>query len=68
MPGMDGLHLLHYLRATPQTKGLGFVLITGRAERQIIDQGRRLGMNNFLTKPFQPEDLRNCIEKVVGRL
>ncbi|MFT6674180.1 MAG: two-component system chemotaxis response regulator CheY [Sulfitobacter sp.] len=68
MPEMDGLQLLHYLRATPQTKGVGFVLITGRAEQQIIDHGKKLGMNNYLKKPFQPDDLRNCIEAVVGRL
>lgn len=68
MPEMDGLQLLHYLRATPKTKGVGFVLITGRAEQQIIDHGKKLGMNNYLKKPFQPEDLRNCIEAVVGRL
>lgn len=68
MPEMDGLQLLHYLRGTPQTKGVGFVLVTGRAEQNIIDQGKKLGMNNYLKKPFQPEDLRNCIEAVVGRL
>lgn len=68
MPGMDGLQLLHALRADPKTKGLGFILITGRADKEIIDTGRRLGMNNFLKKPFTPQDLRSCIEAVVGRL
>lgn len=68
MPEMDGLHLLHHLRATPQTKDIGFVLITGRAEQQIIDQGKKLRMNNYLPKPFTPDDLRKCIETVVGRL
>ncbi len=68
MPGMDGLHLLHALRQTPQTKGAGFILITGRADREIIDKGRQLGMNNFLKKPFTPADLRACIEAVVGRI
>ena len=68
MPEMDGLQLLHYLRGTVRTKGVGFVLITGRAEQQIIDHGRKLGMNNYLKKPFQPGELRSCIEAVVGRL
>ncbi|WP_407943275.1 response regulator [Mangrovicoccus ximenensis] len=68
MPGMDGLQLLHSVRATPKTKGIGFILITGRAERQIIDNGKKLGMNNFIKKPFQPLDLKKCIEAVVGRL
>ena len=68
MPNMDGLQLLHHLRSQPKTKGVGFILITGRAEKSIIDHGRQLGMNNFLKKPFEPTDLRNCIEAVVGRL
>jgi two-component system chemotaxis response regulator CheY len=68
MPGMDGLQLLQALRENPRTKGVGFILITGRADKEIIDSGRRLGMNNFLKKPFLPQDLRSCIEAVVGRL
>ena len=68
MPGMDGLHLLHALRSAPKTKGVGFILITGRADKEIVDTGRRLGMNNFIKKPFAPQDLRTCIEAVVGRL
>ena len=68
MPQMDGLQLLQYLRATPQTKGMGFILITGQAKQQVIDYGKKLGMNNYLEKPFQPNDLRACIEAVVGRL
>lgn len=68
MPEMDGLHLLHHLRSDPKTQNIGFVLITGRAEQQIIDQGKKLRMNNYLPKPFEPDDLRKCIETVVGRL
>lgn len=68
MPQMDGLKLLQYLRATAATQRIGFVLVTGRAEPQIIDCGRKLGMNNYLLKPFDPNDLRKCIEAVVGRL
>ncbi len=68
MPGMDGLQLLHHLRSTAKTKGVGFILITGKADKAIIDKGRQLGMNNFLKKPFEPSDFGGCIEAVVGRL
>lgn len=68
MPEMDGLQLLHHLRASPKTKGVGFILITGRAEQQIVDHGKKLGMNNYLKKPFEQAGLKNCIEAVVGRL
>ena len=68
MPNMDGLKLLHSLRSGAKTKGVGFILITGRAEQEIIDYGKKLGMNNYLKKPFEPDDLRKCIETVVGPL
>ena len=68
MPEMDGLHLLHYLRSTPQTQKVGFLLITGRADPAIINKGKQLGMNNYIAKPFQPADLKSAIESIVGRL
>ena len=68
MPEMDGLHLLHFLRSTPQTQKIGFLLITGRADPAIINKGKQLGMNNFIAKPFQPADLKSAIESIVGRL
>ena len=68
MPEMSGLHLLHALRTTPKTSKIGFLLITGRADKEIIDHGRRLGMNNFVKKPFQPQELKTAIEAIVGRL
>lgn len=68
MPGMDGLGLLQKIRATPATAKLGFILVTGRADAQLVAEGQRLGMNNLIKKPFTPEALKDCIERVVGRL
>lgn len=68
MPGMDGLHLLHALRSDARLKQVGFILITGKADKQIIDAGKKLGMNNFVKKPFAPPELLASIEAVVGRL
>ncbi|MDV7145717.1 response regulator [Tropicimonas sp. TH_r6] len=68
MPGMDGLGFLRSLRSDPKLKSMGFILITGKAESSIIEAGKKLGMNNFIAKPFSPNDLQKCIEAVVGRL
>ncbi|MEL6521168.1 MAG: response regulator [Pseudomonadota bacterium] len=68
MPGMDGLQFLHALRSSSTLRKVGFILITGKADRQIIENGKKLGMNNFIKKPFEQSDLRTCIEAVVGRL
>lgn len=68
MPGMDGLSLLEALRANASTQRIGFILMTGRPDREMIARGHQLGMNNFIAKPFTTMGLKACIEKVVGPL
>ncbi len=68
MPGMDGLQLLEVLRKHESFSRIGFILITGTTDPEIVDRGTQLGMNNFLKKPFSPTALRACIERVVGPL
>lgn len=66
MPEMDGLKFLQNIRSDPNLKGMGFVLVTGRLDASIVDSGRKFGVNNILKKPFFREDLKLCINKVVG--
>lgn len=68
MPGADGLALLAGLRNYKTTANIGFILVTGTTDPAVIAKGNELGMNNFLKKPFSPAELKNCIERVVGRL
>ncbi|MFC7704638.1 response regulator [Plastorhodobacter daqingensis] len=68
MPGLDGLQLLEALRMNKATQRIGFILITGRADREVIERGQKLAMNNFLKKPFTTEQMKQCIEQVVGKL
>ncbi|MFN3275048.1 MAG: response regulator [Paracoccus sp. (in: a-proteobacteria)] len=68
MPGMDGLQLLEALRQTKSTQRIGFILITGTANRELIERGQRAGMNNFIAKPFTKEALLRAIETVTGKL
>jgi two-component system, chemotaxis family, chemotaxis protein CheY len=68
MPKMDGMQLLRALREYTPTKNIGFILVTGRGDRELIEQGKRLGLNNYLPKPFTNESLRRCIEQVVGKI
>jgi two-component system chemotaxis response regulator CheY len=68
MPNMNGLELLKALRTHGSTQKIAFILVSGTPTREILDTGRALGMNNFLKKPFTTNDMRTCIESVVGRL
>ncbi|MFB9223324.1 response regulator [Paracoccus cavernae] len=68
MPHITGIQLLNAIRSNPSTKSTGFILITGRADKTIIDTGKSLGMNNFIKKPFTTSELKLCLESVTGSL
>lgn len=68
MPKMNGLQFLTAIRSNKQTSRIAFILVTGRPEQQIIDHGIRLGMNNYLKKPFSETQMKACLERVVGKL
>lgn len=68
MPKLDGLQLLRALREYGPTRQVGFILVTGRGDKALIDQGRKFGLNNYLPKPFTTPGLKSAIEAVVGKL
>jgi two-component system chemotaxis response regulator CheY len=68
MPGLDGLGLLRRLRENKPTARIGFILITGSADKTLIERGRQFSLNNYVTKPFTVAQLRGAIEAVVGKL
>ena len=68
MPKMDGLKLLQAIRSEPAIAKTGFLLVSGRGDPAVVEAGRQLRMNNFVTKPFEPAALKAAIEAVVGRL
>ena len=68
MPGMGGLGLLQAIRSNADTAKLGFIMITGSEDANVIQKGAALGMNTYLRKPLDAVSLQNCIEKIFGRL
>ncbi len=68
MPKMDGLQLLKAVRTHKVFARTPFMILTGNADRNVLEEGRKLGLNNYLNKPFTPEALKKALEAVVGRL
>jgi two-component system, chemotaxis family, chemotaxis protein CheY len=68
MPNMDGLALLQAVRANPPTRQTAFIMLTGRAERDLVQQAVKFGVNNYLVKPFNVGVLKGKIEQVFGAL
>ncbi|MBP1807580.1 response regulator [Rubellimicrobium aerolatum] len=68
MPGLNGIELLRALREFQATRSIGFILVTGRSDRSLIDEGRKYALNNYLAKPFTTIGLKASIEAVFGKL
>ena len=68
MPGMDGLEFLRTMRASPAMKNTAFILLTGRADKDLVARAVQFGANNYLVKPFTVATLKQKIEQVVGPL
>ncbi|MEI8177011.1 response regulator [Aestuariivirga sp.] len=68
MPKLNGLQLLKALREYTPTRQCCFILVTGKGDRAMIEEGKKYGLNNFLAKPFTTATLKAAIEAVVGKL
>ena len=68
MPGMTGIQLLERLRMHKATSRIGFILISGSMTQDMLNAAQKLGLNNFLQKPFDTRSLKTCLEKVTGPL
>ena len=68
MPKLDGLGLLRAVRAHEPTRSIAFIMLTGRADRELVQRAVQFGVNNYLVKPFTVATLREKIEAVFGAL
>lgn len=57
MPGLDGLELVRRLRANPRFDPMRIIIASASGEPEEIAEGRAAGANDYLTKPFAPDDL-----------
>jgi len=65
MPGLDGLQLLERLRAV--NPRVGVILVTAYATLDTAVEALRLGADDFFLKPFEMDDLRRSVKRVLRR-
>ncbi|MEQ1816879.1 MAG: response regulator [Nitrosomonas sp.] len=63
MPVMDGLEATQIIRANVQWANLLIIAVTANADHQYKDLCRSVGMNDFITKPINPELLVKTLLK-----
>jgi two-component system chemotaxis response regulator CheY len=68
MPKLDGLGFLRVVRGHEPTRKTAFIMLTGRADQDLVQRAMQYGVNNYIAKPFSPASLRAKIEDVFGPL
>lgn len=63
MPGSDGYHLLASVRQRGFTSHTPVIMLSARAESKERIKCYKLGAQDYLTKPFNPEELEEVIKK-----
>jgi len=67
MPEMDGLELLHWVRATPTVRNIPFLVLTGKDSLEDLDAILAHGPDGCLSKPWVPAELIARVEELLGR-
>lgn len=67
LPGASGLDVLRELRRRPETNGVPIILLTARREESDRIQGLELGADDYVSKPFSPQELVLRVRAVLRR-
>jgi two-component system, OmpR family, phosphate regulon response regulator PhoB len=68
LPGVSGYDVLQQLRASDRTRDIGVLLLTARREEPDRIRGLSLGADDYLTKPFSPQELVLRVGAILRRL
>ena len=67
MPEMDGLELIRRLRANQATSDIPVVCCSAKSLSHDVQAGYDAGADDYVTKPFEPVDLIERVERRVAR-
>ena len=68
MPGTDGFAFAAQVRASPRTDLIPIIFLTAKERREDRIKGFRAGVDAYLVKPFEPDELVAVIENILERI
>ena len=68
MPGMDGYKLARQLRGSPRTALVPIIFLSAKDETADRIEGFRAGIDAYLTKPFEPDELIAVVNGILSRV
>lgn len=67
MPFLDGFEVLDHVRSDPALAGTAVILLTSLQDRSYMRQGMTTGADDYLTKPFAPQELREAVSAQLNK-
>ncbi|MBI4429305.1 MAG: response regulator [Ignavibacteriales bacterium] len=67
MPLMTGFEVLSALKQDQKTKDIPILLVTAQSKEEEVLKGLELGAEDYITKPFSPNELAARVKKVLLR-
>lgn len=68
MPRMDGYGLARNIRSTPRTSLLPIIFLTAKDQKADRIEGFRAGVDAYLVKPFEPDELLTVVASILNRV
>ena len=65
MPRVDGWEAATRLRNDPETSHIKVILLSARAQEADLQRGEKIGVDAYLTKPFDPDELIDTVRRLV---
>jgi CheY-like chemotaxis protein len=65
MPRVDGWEAAARLRADPATAHIKIVLLSARAQEADLQRGEKIGVDAYLTKPFDPDEMIDTVRRLM---
>jgi CheY-like chemotaxis protein len=66
MPRLDGWEAAARLRSDPDTAHIKVILLSARAQEADLQRGERIGVDAYLTKPFDPDELIDLVRRLMA--
>ena len=66
MPNMNGLELIGKMHADEIMRSIPVVMVTTEAGDEKVKQSKELGAVGYIKKPFQPQDIKNTLCRIMG--
>lgn len=67
MPKMTGYEACKLLKDNPATKGIPIVFLSAKGQEGEIERGLASGAEEYIVKPFAPDDLANQVKDILKR-